>query len=716
MSGPARTRVAILGGGAGSMTAAYYLSASPELQARFEVTVYQIGWRLGGKGASGRRAGAAERIEEHGLHVWGGFYDNAFRSMRECYQALGRPADAPLASVDTAFRPAPHVFWEEAVAGGWRQWPVMAPLTSGVPGQGGELPSIPQYLQMLVGFVRNVLETFPHQVFRAQAADPDASLADRIGSVLRGVEHLVTRVIDGSVLSLIHAAHDVAAAVADGSAAGAPDRVIALLDAGWNRLTSDLMADIASHDESRRLFVLADLAAALARGIVRDDVLTKGFMAIDDQDFAEWLKAHGASALALQSAPLRGFYDYFFAYDHGDPAQPRMSAAMGLYHLVRLVFTYKHSLFFKMASGMGDAVFGPLYEVCRRNGVRFRFFHEVLEVVPDPAANRIASVRVNRQVDTKGDYEPLRVVEGLPSWPSAPLLDQIRDDQAARLRASGADLEDPWSGWDGGAEIELALGRDFDLVVLGIPVGAHRLICPQLIARLPEWAQMVDALHTIQTSALQLWWKKPIGALGDTGPMATGTAYGQPLESWSDMSHVLPRESWPQSEQPRTVVYFCGPMLTPAETPSGPDPAFGAGQKAAARAVAIEWSRRCLPHLYPGSMAGDQIDWNALAVTDGSVGPARFAAQYVRANYTPSERYVLDLPGTSRYRLDADGSGFDNLLLAGDWVFTGLGGAVESAFIGGMQAAQALIGAPLGIIGALANPWSTLPKFRNGPG
>jgi hypothetical protein len=28
-----------------------------------------------------------------------------------------------------------------------------------------------------------------------------------------------------------------------------------------------------------------------------------------------------------------------------------------------------------------------------------------------------------------------------------------------------------------------------------------------------------------------------------------------------------------------------------------------------------------------------------------------------------------------------------------------------------MQAAQALIGEPLGIVGALANPWSRLPKF-----
>ena len=47
---------------------------------RYDVTVYQPGWRLGGKGASGR--GPADRVEEHGLHVWMGFYENAFALMR----------------------------------------------------------------------------------------------------------------------------------------------------------------------------------------------------------------------------------------------------------------------------------------------------------------------------------------------------------------------------------------------------------------------------------------------------------------------------------------------------------------------------------------------------------------------------------------------------------------------------------------------------------
>src|SRR5688500_17993830 len=80
-------QVAIVGGGCAGIAAAFELTR-PQLQGKYAVTVYQLGWRLGGKGASGR--GEADRIEEHGLHLWMGFYENAFRLMRECYAELGR--------------------------------------------------------------------------------------------------------------------------------------------------------------------------------------------------------------------------------------------------------------------------------------------------------------------------------------------------------------------------------------------------------------------------------------------------------------------------------------------------------------------------------------------------------------------------------------------------------------------------------------------------
>ena len=98
-----REKVVILGGGVGAMTAAFELT-SGENAGRYDVTVYQMGWRLGGKGASGRNADCAQRIEEHGLHIWLGFYQNAFNGMIACYDELGREPGTPLATVWDAFK------------------------------------------------------------------------------------------------------------------------------------------------------------------------------------------------------------------------------------------------------------------------------------------------------------------------------------------------------------------------------------------------------------------------------------------------------------------------------------------------------------------------------------------------------------------------------------------------------------------------------------
>ena len=70
------------------LSAAWRLS-EPGWRDRFDsITVYQRGWRLGGKGASSR--GPNGRIEEHGLHIWLGSYENAFGMLRECYAELDR--------------------------------------------------------------------------------------------------------------------------------------------------------------------------------------------------------------------------------------------------------------------------------------------------------------------------------------------------------------------------------------------------------------------------------------------------------------------------------------------------------------------------------------------------------------------------------------------------------------------------------------------------
>ena len=105
-----KPKIAILGGGISALAAAYELAK----QDRYNITVYQMGWRLGGQGASGRNQKKHDRIEEHGLHIWFGFYENAFHLMEQCYNELGRLPSQPLSMLRTAFTGEDtFIFWEK---------------------------------------------------------------------------------------------------------------------------------------------------------------------------------------------------------------------------------------------------------------------------------------------------------------------------------------------------------------------------------------------------------------------------------------------------------------------------------------------------------------------------------------------------------------------------------------------------------------------------
>ena len=67
-----------------ALTAALALSEGNWTERFDRITVYQRGWRLGGKGASSR--GPHGRIEEHGLHLLLGYYHETFDVMRRCYE------------------------------------------------------------------------------------------------------------------------------------------------------------------------------------------------------------------------------------------------------------------------------------------------------------------------------------------------------------------------------------------------------------------------------------------------------------------------------------------------------------------------------------------------------------------------------------------------------------------------------------------------------
>ncbi|HTX33360.1 MAG TPA: FAD-dependent oxidoreductase, partial [Solirubrobacteraceae bacterium] len=119
---------------------------------------------------------------------------------------------------------------------------------------------------------------------------------------------------------------------------------------------------------------------------------------------------------------------------------------------------------------------------------------------------------------------------------------------------------------------------------------------------------------------------------------------------------------------------------------------------------AARFLERGVTHLWPGAASDSRgFRWELLCGANGSEGRARLDSQYWRANVEPAMQYVQAMPGTGRFRLRANGSGYENLFLAGDWTDCGLNaGCIEAAVLSGLQAANAICGRALshGIIGS----------------
>lgn len=666
------------------MTAAYALTAAPDWQERYSITLYQMGWRLGGKGASGRNAQHGQRIEEHGLHVWMGFYNRAFRMIRDCYAALGRPQNAPLHDWTEAFQPHDTVILSEFVHGHWVQWPLTLPRNSGVPGDGQGLPSVFEYVQMglqwlLEAFIGPRHEEALERLFQEhRAAAPHRGFVARLLDRFHRAEDQELHRFCSWLAEHLQAAHEHARAPAPQH-----DRLLALLDAFRRRVAAAMERLIEQHDATRRLWILLDLGVTALRGILADGLASRGLTAADDEDFRAWLDRHGASDITLASAPVREIYDLCFAYRGGDLQQPDMAAGTALDCAFRIAGAYRGAAMWKMLGGMGDTIFAPMYELLARRGVRFEFFHAVTRLELEADRSSVAAIHLDRQVRLKDQaYRPLVDVKGLPCWPSVPRYEQIVEGET--LRARGINLESRWSGWEPVERRVLRAGQDFDQVVLGISIGGVAEMTQELAAANPRWRAMLERVGTVCTQAAQLWLQPAMPELGQKTPGVIGGTYAEPLDTWADMSELLAREDWPAGG-PQSILYLCGPMPDASAPPS--DTAFPGRVLSGVRQTANLWLQSNAGGILPrGGSAGNPAGLDSSKLTGGTLD-----AQYLRGNVDPSERYVLSLSGSTRHRLPAGGSGFRNLFLAGDWVLTDLNaGCVEAAVSAGQDAASAL--------------------------
>ena len=722
-SSVAPQKVAVLGGGVGAMTAAWYLSDQPGWQNHYDITVYQQGWRLGGKGASGRNAAYGQRIEEHGLHIWFGFYANAFKMIKQAYASLQRPPGAPLATWRDAFKQQDYVVLSEHVDQQWRNWNIVFPTLPGEPGEGGEAITLWQMAVAMVAWIEQWIKDIG-QLTAAMDLPPPAPHG---GVVETWITHLLEHV-EASAHGLAQDVELIAGTLsamvmnlpADTSKhskaqhralAGAMAGMRSKLHQRYRHLVEQRAGDDIS-DDIRRLFICVDLGTTVMKGVFDDGVLTGGFDVINDIDFKDWLRKHGGDPqLCVDSAPVRGFYDLVFAYEGGDFDKPNIEAGTLLRAMARIGLAYKGGIMFKMQAGMGDTVFTPLYQGLLARGVKFKFFHQVEELVPD--GRQVGSIRLTQQVALAGaDYQPLVDVKGLACWPSQPDYTQINAAQAALLQSEKVNLESYWSNWPALYQqafgqplpsITLQRGVDFDQVVFGISVGSLPALCPQLLAQSPALRTTSEQVQTVATQAYQVWLDQDLAQMGWShqpgGQQPVLSAFTEPYDTWAPMDQLLCREDWPAGLAPRNVSYFCS-ALPVASYPPRSDSGFPLRMAEEAKKGAVHQLSQQIASLWSAAGPASAFPWQWLVDGSGATGVARFDSQYWRANVDPSERYVMSVVNSTRYRLAADQSGFSNLYLAGDWLKTGLNaGCVEAAVMGGMQASRAMCGHPAVIEG-----------------
>jgi uncharacterized protein with NAD-binding domain and iron-sulfur cluster len=735
-------RVAIVGGGCAGIATAWQISefvALSKAQAatdrkagkgngdctNFQITVYEQSWRLGGKGASGRDGSG--RIREHGLHIWLGFYENAFAMMRHCYDEVRKAPWGPECkddkdrqrlpheSFDDAFFPEPHIgVATKNRSGQWEAWSGMLPPMKGLPGT--ELDdrtnpfTLAGYLARCIGLskalihsvvappsgvspkgARSTLDESIELDFGFDAIRSPGVVIDRMAKLLRvGTLTTAAGVLQGAtILENWLRERDPAPQFTS--------TVLAFIEA-LAAQTRRQLTDLVGIDEPlRRKTEIIDLIMTIVVGLYRDRVLfdSRGLDAINHIDCKDWLIKHGAMRSSVESPFVTGLYDLAFCYREGDRNKPALAAGQALRGALRMFFTYRGALFWRMRSGMGDTVFAPLYRVLKDRGVDFKFMHQLEDIrfVGEPQKGEpvhVASMRFGTP-GSAADLDSFQPLDDAGCWYHE------RPAQFAQADTSSVTLnyED----------------KEFDVVVFAMGIDDFRVVCQRdkegLFKKLKRWNEMQKHVKTVGTQAAQVWLDTSVEDLGWRRGSALVSALDHPFESWADMTHTFAAErAWrvqmgkePDADQTRSVSYFVG-LLSDADIKA--KKCNGKEMEAMVRNNLQELLVKRVEPLWPDAfMRDDKGDLEStpldhLVGENGQLrGSLALDAQHVQANFLGSDRYTLALPGSLEHRISPLDASVINMTIAGDWTECGFNeGCIEAAVMSGMLASHAICGFP----------------------
>jgi uncharacterized protein with NAD-binding domain and iron-sulfur cluster len=726
-SPPKKKQIVILGTGIGALSTAFELTDFPGWQELYEITIYQVGWRAGGKTASSR--GVNNRIQERGIHILQGWYWNMFRMLRRSYDERRKKGLDPsqkfqhwkdaLVKDDTTLLTTQ----KDVKKNTWDSWPFIFPEDDLIPGDASKIPA-KVFVVRVLGIVCQLIFGSPYKI-------------------RRGLLAFIPRWIFGKLMKSYP--------IADANPTEIPDPAYGNNPVKNAKLCMDDMderlEDRSTLPLSRISFLLLSLVVwpvfvvykilqfllwpvlGVWTGLYRFFsalewilVTTKGalqhcyswktsrmvFGRVNDKDYRVFLKKAGGSKMMIDCGLVKFMYYGSFANLKGD--KPGLLAADIAIRIVLDTILYRGSLVWKTKAGTGGTIITPIFQVLKARGVSFKFFHRVKQIHYSKSGS-IEKITIAEQVKlAKGvlEYQPLKIYNQVADWPECPLLDQLDPEWALKISEGNVDLESMWANWTDYREKELVLGESFDQVVLAIPVNALKDICSEIIENDKRWAEMVKKVPTTQTFGAQLWISKSWAQLGFNGPAwglrttdePNSVNYANLLYSWTDMTRILEEENWPEDNKPLDLAYFCGTMAdSQEELPPYSDHAFPETQYKRVFDFSKAWIDEYMGWFFPKGRPADNpygLDYNLLVNPDanqkGVPGIELLKKQYFTANIDPSNRYTLAWPGTNKYRIRANETGFDNLFVAGDWTDFGLNvGHLEGTCVSGIRAALAVL-------------------------
>ncbi|MEO1610983.1 MAG: NAD(P)-binding protein [Pseudomonadota bacterium] len=757
-----KEKVAVLGGGPSALVAAFRLTEEPGWEKKYDITVYQQGWRVGGKCATGRDLDAHMRVYEHGIHGFLGCYFNAMTVMKDVFDALGRSDDHPLKDYPTAFHGMSGVIRYEMDDGKLKKWPIAVPTNDMhredlTVDQVNKLARIDTWMVNLVKLGLGFLLQAYAKTYRSPATM--MYIAEHFASPDSGQVHpfvvdpaagkFDTRLEEGKeeINALLGGAVEAVKAALKAGDFPAVAQVFRGLHTAFMGIVKAKGGDSESErDRIRRAGLVMDFLATILIGVVADKVMFKGFAVIDKYDHVEWLRKHGASEATIASPLTSSTPNITYQYVEGDSIRPAVMAAGAYLHWTMMTFTYMGEFIQLFEAGSGETLIAPLHEILEKRGVKFAFFHEVKDIVSTRVAVKgkevktVSEIVIDVQATVKGDdpyaykpYKPVKVKgfkEPLQCWPDRPLYDQLVEGKA--LEASGADLESFWPSWAPVGQKRLEQGKDFDKVIIGISVGALPYLTKSLARHERKWANMLKNARTVATQAMQIWLNKTPWDLGWNGYTNTYDDYllsanfmTQP-NGQGDFTKYIKYEAWPKDHTPESLLLLCGTIPFYHEITGNEGPDFPKKWAEQVKHQSIQFLQATGGFMLPGATVAAQkgygdpfsFDFDLLhpinPETPGKEkkGAERFDDQYWRVNINPSDNYVSTPPDSTKHRLAADDTGFWNLSIAGDWTENGLNvGSMEGSVRSGLLAAEAILGVPRsksGVIGL--DPTIPVPK------